>query len=164
MVNFLTDIASGMHHLAQARIVHRDVAARNILVDANLNCKISDFGLARDVYEDSMIYFEFYMLPTYIPIHSLLCLVLYSGAGRNLPWRWMSPEASRDNAFTTLSDVWAYGVTIWEIFNYGTTNKCRYKPLSTSKMSLKATFSDIIPQGDIWPYPQGIWQDVERGL
>ena len=71
MVKFLTDIASGMHHLAQARIVHRDVAARNILVDANLNCKISDFGLARDVYEDSMIYFEFYTYVADLHTYSL---------------------------------------------------------------------------------------------
>ena len=52
LIQFVSNIATGMQHLANLRIVHRDVAARNVLVDENMICKVSDFGLARDVYED----------------------------------------------------------------------------------------------------------------
>ncbi|XP_057318601.1 receptor-type tyrosine-protein kinase FLT3-like [Microplitis mediator] len=97
-INFAMDIAQGMAHLEKKYIVHRDLAARNVLVTSNLTLKVSDFGLSRDgIY-----------------------IIGQSGNGvRRLPVRWMAPEALRDRAFTSKSDVWSYAVVLWEILTLG---------------------------------------------
>ncbi|KAI2660097.1 Muscle, skeletal receptor tyrosine-protein kinase [Labeo rohita] len=91
-------VAAGMAYLSERKFVHRDLATRNCLVAENLVVKIADFGLSRNIYAAD-----------------------YYKAGENdaIPIRWMPPESIFYNRYTSESDVWAYGVVLWEIFSYG---------------------------------------------
>ncbi|XP_053908710.1 ephrin type-B receptor 4-like [Cuculus canorus] len=95
-------IAAGMRYLAESGFVHRDLAARNILVDAQLVCKVSDFGLSRAMDDDSSAD------PTYT-----------SSLGGKIPIRWTAPEAIAFRKFTSASDVWSFGIVMWEVMSFG---------------------------------------------
>ncbi|KAI4899667.1 hypothetical protein NFI96_020816 [Prochilodus magdalenae] len=101
LVGMLRGIASGMKYLAEMSYVHRDLAARNILVNSNLVCKVSDFGLSRFLTENSSD-------PTYT-----------SSLGGKIPIRWTAPEAIAFRKFTSASDVWSYGIVMWEVMSFG---------------------------------------------
>ncbi|XP_029470685.1 muscle, skeletal receptor tyrosine-protein kinase isoform X2 [Rhinatrema bivittatum] len=91
-------VAAGMAYLSERKFVHRDLATRNCLVGENMVVKIADFGLSRNIYSAD-----------------------YYKANENdaIPIRWMPPESIFYNRYTSESDVWAYGVVLWEIFSYG---------------------------------------------
>ncbi|KAI9588083.1 fibroblast growth factor receptor homolog 1 [Glossina fuscipes] len=98
LVSFAFQIARGMDYLASRRCIHRDLAARNVLVSNDYVMKIADFGLARDVQDT-----DYYRKKT---------------NGR-LPIKWMAPESLQDKFYDSKSDVWSYGVLLWEIMTYG---------------------------------------------
>lgn len=98
LLNWSTQIARGMGYLEEKRLVHRDLAARNVLVQTPNCVKITDFGLAKllDINEDE-----------------------YKAAGGKMPIKWLALECIQHRIFTHKSDVWAFGVTVWELLTYG---------------------------------------------
>lgn len=113
LTSFVYQVAKGMEFLSANGIIHRDLAARNVLITEDHTCKVADFGFARDVIA-SHVYER-------------------KSEGR-LPIRWMAPESLYDNIFSVKSDVWSFGVLIWEVVTLGSTP---YPGLSAAEVMKK---------------------------
>ncbi|XP_030641448.1 ephrin type-B receptor 5 [Chanos chanos] len=102
LVGMVRGVGAGMRYLSERNFVHRDLAARNVLVNSNLVCKVSDFGLSRLMrgLDQNM--------PTYT-----------ASLGSKIPVRWTAPEAFQHRKFSSASDVWSFGVLMWEVMSYG---------------------------------------------
>ncbi|XP_038057626.1 tyrosine kinase receptor Cad96Ca-like [Patiria miniata] len=98
LLAFASQIANGMEYLSSVGCIHRDLAVRNILLDKDMVCKLSDFGLARDVSETQQ----------------------YERTSTGMiPVRWLAIESLLDDVYTTMSDVWSFGILLWEIVTLG---------------------------------------------
>ncbi|XP_006021754.1 protein-tyrosine kinase 6 [Alligator sinensis] len=96
LVDMASQVADGMCYLESQNFIHRDLAARNILVGENNTCKVGDFGLARLIKDD-----------------------VYLSYSKNIPYKWTAPEAFSQGRYTTKSDVWSFGVLLFEIVTHG---------------------------------------------
>ncbi|KAK6308591.1 hypothetical protein J4Q44_G00218620 [Coregonus suidteri] len=96
LVDMAAQVADGMAYLEQQNSIHRDLAARNVLVGENYICKVADFGLARVIKEP-----------------------FYVSEDKKIPYKWSSPEAISHGRFSNKSDVWSFGVLLYEILTYG---------------------------------------------
>uniref|UniRef100_A0A8C5GBN3 Tyrosine-protein kinase n=1 Tax=Gouania willdenowi TaxID=441366 RepID=A0A8C5GBN3_GOUWI len=116
LLEMCKDVSEGMAFLESKQYIHRDLAARNCLVDTNGTVKVTDFGLSRYVLDDEYT----------------------SSAGSKFPVRWSPPEVLLYCKFSSKSDIWAYGVLMWEIYTLG---KLPYERLNNTEIV------DQVPRG-----------------
>lgn len=131
LVVYAYQIARGMEFLASKKCIHRDLATRNVLVGEEYVIKVADFGLARDVYKSDMY-------------------VKATNAGV-LPVKWMALESLFDRVYTEKSDVWSFGVCLWEIFTLG---GAPYPSLPTEQLL------DFLSEGDRMEQPHNCPLDM----
>ncbi|CAL8310001.1 unnamed protein product [Lota lota] len=111
LVYMVIQVACGMSYLARREVIHKDLAARNCVIDDNMQVKITDNALARDLFP--------------MDYHCL-------GDNENRPVRWMALESLLNHDFSSASDVWAFGVTLWELMTLGQTPYVDIDPFEMS--------------------------------
>lgn len=127
LLKMADEVCMGLAYLSSQHIVHKDVALRNCIRGKNGVIKVASFGIGSKIYPEA-----------YYLLH-----------GRTLPIRWMPPEAISNDVFSTASDIWAFGVLMWELFTYG---EHPFRTLTNRQVVTKVSqhFS-ILPQPDKCP-------------
>jgi len=96
LIRMACDVCSAMHYLGESGFVHRDLAARNVLINKDFVCKVCDFGLSQEIGDDTV-----------------------NTKDEKIPIRWTAPEAVAHHQFSSSSDVWSFGILLWEMWSYG---------------------------------------------
>ncbi|GAB6030439.1 hypothetical protein CHUAL_007310 [Chamberlinius hualienensis] len=129
------DVARGLSYLNEMKFVHRDIACRNCLVNSNRMIKIGDFGMTRSIYNSD--YYQIGFRKAMLPV------------------RWMAPESLKDGISTPMSDVWSYGVLVYEIITFGS---FPFQGLSNNQVL------DFVSKGHTLNIPRGCKPEMEQLL
>ncbi|XP_046696856.1 cytoplasmic tyrosine-protein kinase BMX-like isoform X2 [Silurus meridionalis] len=140
LLTMCLDVCEAMAYLEEKQFIHRDLAARNCLVDQDLSVKVSDFGMARYVLDDQYT----------------------SSAGTKFPVKWSAPEVLNYTRFSSKSDVWAYGVLMWEVYSLG---KQPYEHYDNTRVAEKVMqghrlYRPQLASDQIYQFMKSCWHEL----